>query len=144
MDTIKVLIVDDEQGFREPLAKRLRRRDLEVSVAAGGQEALDVLGVFPADVVLLDVKMPGMSGFETLHRIKSEFPLVEVILLTGHADLDASVQCLRHGAFDYLLKPADMDTLFFKIQDAYTTGALRRPTTAADNGGSPDDSEVDA
>jgi len=131
VERIKVLVVDDEQGFREPLVKRLKRRDLEVSAAASGQEALEILGVFPADVVLLDVKMPGMSGFEALHRIKAVHPLVEVILLTGHADLDSSVQCLECGAFDYLLKPADMDSLLFKIQDAHKSKTLRRPTTAA-------------
>lgn len=124
MEKIKVLIVDDEQGFREPLAKRLRHRDLEVALASSGPEALEVLGRFRADVVLLDVKMPGMSGLEALQRIKTVHPAAEVILLTGHADLDSSVQCLECGAFGYLLKPVDMDSLLYKIQDAHQNKTL--------------------
>lgn len=130
MDKISILIVDDEPEFSEPLSKRLGHRGLEVCIAASGQEALKSLDASPADIVLLDVKMPGMGGLEVLHRIKASHPLVEVILLTGHADLDSSVECLSCGAFGYLLKPVDMDSLLFKIQDAHKYKSLQSPATA--------------
>ncbi|MDD4732247.1 MAG: response regulator [Desulfovibrio sp.] len=120
MDPIRLLLVDDEAEFLQTLSKRLQRRGLTAELAHSGEAALDVLQRHPADVVVLDVKMPGMSGIETLRTLKREHPLTEVILLTGHADLDAAVQGMELGAFDYLMKPMDIDELLFKIQDAYT------------------------
>ena len=119
MDRIKVLVVDDERDFLVPITKRLGLRDLEVAAANSGEEALAVLPEFGPDVVVLDVKMPGMDGIETIRQIKKNHPLVEVILLTGHANLEASLQGMELGAFDYLLKPADVDALVYKIQDAF-------------------------
>lgn len=120
MEPIKLLLVDDEAEFLQTLAKRLHRRGLHPDLAHAGEEALDRLRENPADVVVLDVKMPGMGGIETLRTLKREHPLTEVILLTGHADLDAAVQGMELGAFDYLMKPMDIDELLFKIQDAFT------------------------
>ncbi|WP_022662989.1 response regulator [Paucidesulfovibrio longus] len=120
MEPIRLLLVDDEAEFLQTLGKRLQRRGLRPETAHSGEAALEQLHANPADVVVLDVKMPGMGGIEALRALKREHPLTEVILLTGHADLDAAVQGMELGAFDYLMKPMDIDELLFKIQDAYT------------------------
>jgi DNA-binding response OmpR family regulator len=79
----------------------------------------------PADVVVLDVKMPGVSGLETLRRIKADYPLTEVVMLTAHADMEAAAEGLEFGAFDYLMKPMDIDELVYKIEDAWRRRSLR-------------------
>jgi len=99
---------------------------LEVSTAANGDEALDSLADREVDVVLLDVKMPGRDGIEICREIKRSHPLVEVIMLTGHADLSDAVTGMRLGAFDYLLKPVDADELVNKIEDAATRRCLQQ------------------
>lgn len=116
-----VLIVDDEVAFVETLVKRLAKRELEVVAAHSGQEALDMLessGPAKIDVVILDVKMPGMDGIETLARIKELHPLVEVVMLTGHATVESAIDGMKKGAFDYLMKPCDVDVLLDKINQA--------------------------
>lgn len=114
-----VLLVDDEAPFVETMTKRLTKRDLNVLKAFGGEEALETLkGNSHIDVVILDVKMPGMDGIETLKEIRKEFPLVEVIMLTGHATVETSIEGMRLGAFDYLMKPCDMDVLMEKVNAA--------------------------
>lgn len=119
MSQFKVLLVDDETDFVETLVKRLRKRKLEVSAAASGIEALEILSGSQYDVVVLDVKMPDMDGIETLRRIKKIAPLVEVIMLTGHANVEVAMQGMELGAFDYLMKPIDIDDLLYKLQDAH-------------------------
>lgn len=121
----KVLLVDDEQDFLEVLQKRLQRRGVTALAAHDGAEALALLPAYDVDVVVLDVKMPGMDGMTVLSRIKAERPEVEVIMLTGHAEIEAAMQGLEQGAFDYLMKPVEMDHLFYKIQDAYKRKLLR-------------------
>jgi DNA-binding NtrC family response regulator len=116
--SLRVLIVDDEPDFREILVKRLRMRNLEAIPAAGGREALERLIDEPFDAVVLDMHMPGMCGMETLREIKKVAPSVEVIILTGVAELQLAVQGMELGAFDYLLKPTDVDELLYKIEDA--------------------------
>ncbi|NDY56859.1 response regulator [Desulfovibrio sulfodismutans] len=118
MSECRVLLVDDEDAYVETLAKRLTRRGLTVYTADRGEKALAILDEHPVDVVILDVKMPGMDGIETLTRIKKSHASVEVIMLTGHANVDAAIRGMEQGAFDYLMKPAEMDDLFYKIQDA--------------------------
>jgi DNA-binding NtrC family response regulator len=116
----RVLLVDDEVAFTETLAKRLRRRGFEVDVAAGGQAALDRVatpGPGP-EVILLDLKMPGLDGLEVLRRIKDRRPDLPVIILTGHGTVDSAVAGLKQGAFDYLLKPCDVDLVVDKIGEA--------------------------
>ena len=103
--TPRILIVDDEERFRQTLAKLLTVRGLDVTTLGSGQEALDALGQEQFDVIVLDVRMPGMNGIETLAEIKKLNPMVEVIILTGHASVDAAVDIMKLGGYDYLLKP---------------------------------------
>jgi DNA-binding NtrC family response regulator len=117
---VKMLMIDDEEGFVAALEKRLTHRDIDVLVAYNGEDGLKKLDDNPdTDVVLLDVKMPGMDGIETLRRIRAAHPLVEVIMLTGHATVESAIEGMRLGAFDYLMKPADTDLLIQKIQQAH-------------------------
>lgn len=115
----KVLLVDDEVPFVEALSKRLDKRGITVVAAFSGKEALEKLAGEPSiDSVVLDVKMPGMDGIDTLKAIKASYPMVEVIMLTGHATVDSAIDGMKLGALDYLMKPCDMDVLLAKIQDA--------------------------
>jgi DNA-binding NtrC family response regulator len=121
MNELSVLVVDDEQGFVEALARRLDKRGFRVATATSGQGALDALaeeGATHTDVVVLDVKMPGMDGLETLAAIKDTHPLIEVIMLTGHATVESAIEGMKRGAFDYLMKPCEMDTLIAKLGQA--------------------------
>ena len=118
---VKVLLVDDEQPFVEALAKRLDRRALTMETAFSGQEALDKLAHDShIDVVILDVKMPGMDGIETLKAIKSSYPLLDVIMLTGHATVESAIEGMKVGALDYLMKPCDIEILMKKVEEAKT------------------------
>ncbi len=114
----KVLLVDDEEDFVEMLSLRLKELGEKVSVAYSGQEGLDTLENTHIDVVILDIKMPGMDGIQTLREIKKRFPLVEVIMLTGHGSTETAVEGMKLGAFDYLLKPADFSDLSTKLEGA--------------------------
>ncbi|MBI9085541.1 MAG: response regulator [Desulfobacterales bacterium] len=125
MDTFSVLLVDDEIDFLQTLIKRLKKRHLDIRSAASGQEALSVLSNERIDVVVLDVRMPGMDGIETLREIKKRDPLTEVIMLTGHASVEVAISGMALGAFDYLMKPMDIDELVYKLQDAYRKKALQ-------------------
>ena len=124
MSDFKVLLVDDETDFVETLVKRLRKRKLEVRSASSGKQALDMLSESPSDVVVLDVKMPDMDGIETLSRIKQIDPCIEVIMLTGHANVEVAMAGMELGAFDYLMKPIDIDDLLYKLQDAFRKKVL--------------------
>ena len=121
---INILIVDDERDFVEVLSLRLTDAGHRIRTAYSGQEALAVLAetepeALPdVDVIILDIKMPGMDGIETLKQIKTRYPVIEVILLTGHGAVDTAVKGLKSGAFDYLLKPADFDELTAKLEAA--------------------------
>jgi DNA-binding NtrC family response regulator len=131
MALAKVLLVDDEMPFIEALSKRLSKRDLAVLTAASGQEALNKLNDMSSiDVVVLDVKMPGMDGIETLKAIKRDHPLVEVIMLTGHATVDSAIDGIKRGALDYLMKPCDMDILMGKIREAKSKKAKQEEKIA--------------
>ena len=118
MDTTHLLLVDDEDSFRLPLSKRLAKRGFVVEQAADGSQCLAMLGEKRIDVVVLDVKMPGMSGIDVLQNIKREHPDIEVILLTGHATTASGVEGIKSGAFDYLTKPIEFDQLVNKIGQA--------------------------
>lgn len=114
-----IMLVDDEVPFVEAMTKRLTRRELEVGAAFSGKDALEKLHAdSKTEVVILDVKMPGMDGIETLQAIKRQAPLVEVIMLTGHATVESAIEGMKLGAFDYLMKPCDMDHLIAKVTEA--------------------------
>jgi len=118
-EVIKVLVVDDEERFRNTLGKLLTAHGMTVTVADGGASAIEILKHEPHDVVLLDVKMPGMSGQETLVELKKVDPDIEVIILTGHASVDIAAEMITHGGSDYLLKPYPMDELLGIIHIAF-------------------------
>jgi DNA-binding NtrC family response regulator len=108
---INILLVDDEKDFVEMLSMRLEDAGDKVTPAYDGNMCLEKLKATPIDVVILDIKMPGMDGIQTLREIKSRYPLVEVILLTGHGTTETAIEGMKLGAFDYLLKPADFEEL---------------------------------
>lgn len=118
-ETIRVLIVDDEERFRANTAAILKKRGFTVTAVGGGIEAIEEVKKIPLDVVILDVKMPGMDGNEALRHIKSIKPDLEVIMLTGHGTPESALAGLREGVFDYLAKPCDIDVLAGKIRSAY-------------------------
>ena len=119
MSIANVLLVDDEVDFVETFSERLEMRNLDISKAFTGKEALEALEKnHSIEVIILDVKMPGMDGIETLTEIKKNFPLVEVIMLSGHADVESAIDGMKLGAFDYLMKPCDMDQMIAKITEA--------------------------
>ena len=122
MSIANVLLVDDEVSFVETFSERLELRDFEISKAFSGEEALEVLDENKnIEVVILDVKMPGMDGIEALAKIKRKNPLVEVMMLSGHADVASAIEGMKQGAFDYLMKPVDMDQIIAKVTEAVAT-----------------------
>jgi DNA-binding NtrC family response regulator len=119
MNTTVVLLVDDEVAFVETMTKRLSKRNLAILKAYNGEEALERLAEQRSvDIVILDLKMPGPDGIQTLREIKRNHPLVEVIVLTGHGSVETGIEAMRLGAFDYLSKPCNIDQLMVKIQEA--------------------------
>lgn len=124
---IRVLLVDDEEKFVMNMARLMRFRGFDVSTALDGFKALKAVETGkPFDVVVLDVKMPGMDGLTTLTRIKKLAPETEVIMLTGHATVESGIQAIRDGAFDYLMKPCDIEDLTEKINEACELERIRR------------------
>ncbi|ABK16319.1 response regulator [Syntrophobacter fumaroxidans] len=121
----KVLIVDDEERFRITLRKLLGVQGVEANTAGSAREALEELNNRPYDVVLLDVRMPEISGIEALAEIKKTHRDLEVIILTGHASVDIAVEIMRLGGYEYLLKPCAMDELVAKIESAYERKVAR-------------------
>lgn len=128
MESLYVLIVDDEEDFVETMVKRLKKRNIEVFGVLSGEEAIAFLHKEnpPVDLVVLDIKMPGKSWKETLQEIKQYNPLIEIILLSGHASLETARQGLDLGAFDYLIKPIALDDLLYKFQDAYKCKKIKQ------------------
>ena len=120
MEKTKILLVDDESDVTRILSKRLGRRGYECQAAANGQEAVDAMGQFAFGVIIMDVKMPVMDGMSALQIIHARWPKTQIILLSGHADMQLAVQAMSEGAFGYLMKPVDIDELLFKIEDAVT------------------------
>ena len=115
----RILLVDDEERFRTNLQKMLGVQGLTVGAASSGAEALEELKRSPYDVIVLDIRMPGMDGLATLKEIKSINPEAEVIILSGHASMDAAMEINRLGGYDYLMKPCPLEDLLLKIEAAY-------------------------
>lgn len=125
MNNLSILLVDDEVEFLDTLVKRMKKRDVNVAGVGSGEEALQWLNQHKVDVVVLDVRMPGIDGIQTLREIKQHHPLIEVIMLTGHANMEVAIEGMEIGAFDYLMKPVEIDDLLYKVQDAYKKKCLQ-------------------
>jgi DNA-binding NtrC family response regulator len=120
MELFSILVVDDEKDFLETLVNRLKKRKLDVDGVESGEEALEHMKKKMFDVVILDIKLPGgMDGIETMREMKKIQPLAEVILLTGHASVETSIEGMKLGAFDYILKPVKLEDLLPKLLQAY-------------------------
>ena len=118
MKEYKILVVDDEKDFLEGLSERLEMRDVKHDVATGGEEALKKFEEEEPSVMVLDLKMPGMDGIEVLKKVKNAYPSTQVIILTGHGSEDAKAKAEKLGAFAYLEKPVEMDTLMEMLNQA--------------------------
>ena len=119
MDKMKLMLVDDEERYLLTTAKLIKKKGIAVVTAQSGAQALDLLKIHDIHVVILDIKMPGMDGFKTLQAIKTLYPPVEVIFLTGHATMDSAIEGLQFGACDYVMKPADIDDIVNKAYEAF-------------------------
>lgn len=116
-----VLLIDDEVPFVESMAKILRKHGINIFCAFSGDDALEKLKQHHAiDVVVLDIRMPGMDGFQLLREIRTRHPLIEIIVLTGHATFETAIEVIKQGAFDYLMKPCHIEYLVSKINEAAT------------------------
>ena len=125
MGTMRVLVVDDEGDFRQTMVSRLLKRNIDASGAENGEKALKLINKFTYDVVMLDIRMPGIDGIAVLREIKKIKPLIEVVLLTGHGTVESGIEGMRLGAYDYMLKPAKFDDIIEKIQHAYEKKCVR-------------------
>jgi len=119
MEKMKLMLVDDEERFLATTSKLMSRMGYDVLTAASGADALALLRENLVHVVILDVKMPGMDGIATLKEIKRQYPMVEVIMLTGHATVESAIEGLQSGATDYLMKPADIPEVIHKAEAAF-------------------------
>jgi len=117
--TLHLLFVDDDEEFLRAISTRLTLRNIHVAAFGNGAEALAAAGKDAFDVAVLDLKMPGMNGEDLLQRLKNGQPLLEVIILTGHGSIRSAVECTRTGAYDYLQKPCDFETLLHNIAGAF-------------------------
>jgi DNA-binding NtrC family response regulator len=119
MTYFNILVVDDEEDFLETLMNRLKKRNIDTTGARSGEEALKLIKDTMFDIVILDIKMPmGMDGIETLREIKKIRPEAEVLLLTGHGSVETSIEGMKLGAFDYLLKPIKLEDMLEKVAQA--------------------------
>ena len=119
MKEFKVLMVDDEEDFVTTLAERMKMRDLDSEVALDGEQALQMVEGDIPDVMVLDLKMPGIDGMEVLRRVRQAYPQVQVVILTGHGSEKDEAEAKRLGAFAYLQKPVEIERLVRTLKDAY-------------------------
>ena len=119
MQTIRLLLVDDEEEFVKTLSERIRIRGFDADFVLSGETAMAMLTDSVPDVMVLDLKMPGMEGLEVLRQVKKRYPELPVLILTGHGSERDEAEARRVGAFDYLQKPVDIDTLIERIRYAY-------------------------
>ena len=128
---IRLLLVDDEPDFKEVMLKHLSRRGIRLSVAECCLDALDELDTAPADVIIMDMNMPGMDGIQCLRQVKERWPLTEVIILTGHASVQSGIEGMQSGAFDYCIKPIDVRELLEKVELAAQKALINREDAQA-------------
>jgi len=122
--TERVLLVDDEEEYLEIMSERMRARDIDVTTSTSAREALDMIATESYDAVIMDFMMPEMNGIEALKAIKEKNPEMQIILLTGHATVEKTVEAMKAGAMDLIEKPADLDALSEKIKSAHNQKAL--------------------
>jgi DNA-binding NtrC family response regulator len=137
MKPSSILMVDDDAPFRHVMSGELQRLGYEVATAASGEDAVQCVATGEHDVVLLDLRLPGMSGLDTLRIINASAPATEVIMLTGHGSIDTAIEAIRIGAFDYVVKPCPLDELDVRIQRALERRALRRRANLLERGLTP-------
>ena len=123
---INLLIVDDEAQFLHSIGRSLEMRDFKVLTAARGDEALELARIEEVDIALVDLKMPGMDGQQTLEALKKEHPWMEIVILTGHGTIDSAAACTRSGAYAYLQKPCEFDQLLQVLADAYKRKVMNK------------------
>lgn len=124
-ENIRIVFVDDEIDFLSAIIQRLENRGFNVQGFTNGTEALDYLEQNEVDLVVMDVKMPGRGGLEVLQEIKRRWPLIEVVMLTGHASVESGIRSMEMGAFDYVMKPARLDDLLQKLRQAMERKSLQ-------------------
>ena len=115
----RLLLVDDEKQFIEALSERLSMRDYDVTTSLTGEDAIEKIENYNFDVVILDVRLPGIAGTEVLREIKNLKPLTEVIMLTGHGTVGMAIEGMKLGAYDILMKPCETEDLTAKIDKAH-------------------------
>jgi len=126
MSKINLLVVDDEEEFLNYVVKRLEIRDFNVIGVTSGEEAIEAAKKNPIDIALVDLKMPGIDGEETLKRLKEAHEWMEVVILTGHGSIDSAFECSKSGAYSYLQKPCDMETLLDTLKEAYMKRVMNK------------------
>jgi DNA-binding NtrC family response regulator len=139
MKPSSLLVVDDDAAFRQVMARELGRLGYEVEAASTGEEALERVQASEPEVILLDLRLPGMSGLETLKAVQSSAPAAEVIMMTGHGSIDSAIESIRIGAFDYVVKPCPLDELHIRIQRALERRSLRQRAILLERGLTPPD-----
>lgn len=123
---INLLFVDDEEQFLESMSKRLEAREFNVTGVNRGEKAIEAARSNPLDIALVDLKMPGIDGEETLKELKKEHPWMEIVILTGHGSIDSAVGCTQSGAHSYLQKPCDLDQLLEVLKEAYKKRVMNK------------------
>jgi two-component system, NtrC family, response regulator HydG len=135
----RILLVDDDTAFRHVMASELGRLGHQVTAAGTGEEAVRISAELEPEVILLDLRLPGMGGLETLTAIRERNPSIEVIMLTGHGSIDSAIESIRMGAFDYVIKPCPLDELQVRIQRALERRSLRQRANLLERGLTPPD-----
>ena len=125
-EKINLLLVDDEEQFLRSTTKRLEVRDFNVIAVTSGDKAIEAAREHPIDIALVDLKMPGMDGEETLRTLKAEHQWMEVVILTGHGSIDSAVECTKDGAYSYLQKPCEFDQLLETLTEAYKKKVMNK------------------
>lgn len=123
---INLLLVDDEEEFLKSMSRRLEVRDFNVIAVNRGEKAIEAARNNPVDIALVDLKMPGIDGEETLKALKKEHKWMEVVILTGHGSVDSAVDCTKSGAYLYLQKPCELEQLLDVLKDAYKKRVMNR------------------
>jgi len=127
-EKIRLLVVDDEKQFLETISKRLALRGFDVTLAVSGEAAIEEAGKKDFDVALIDLKMPGMDGEQVIRALKKVNEVIEVIILTGYGSVDSAIRTTDLGAYNYLQKPCEFDTLLHVIKEAYQKRMQNKPT----------------